>query len=374
MAITMVILIAATRLKNGAGYMALVTASTTIPVYLSNLFRSMDSGMFELSLHICVTINVICFPCMWFYIRSQLDNSFRIKPRQLLHFIPAIISLICNLWFYGALTPEQIAAERAYLQAGNENLPAIINDTLLFGQFFIYFPLMFRSVYKNRRYILENHTNSNYILMLWLPRFLWLFFILFFIVFAVYIIYPRTDVWLIPILNTIGMAYLTYSAIVHSRFYPDSSPSINSSTILPSGKNTDIAYKDEKSAIPELDRVQMQEICNKLCSYLKESRLYLQPELTLALLAKEVGIPQRAISRSINTWLKCNFFEFINQMRVEEAKRKLLELETADYNIDSIYQECGFRSRSTFFMVFKKIEGKTPAVWLKGHKTTVFES
>ena len=52
-------------------------------------------------------------------------------------------------------------------------------------------------------------------------------------------------------------------------------------------------------------------------------------------------------------------------MRVEEAKQKLMDLETSGYNIDSIYEECGFRSRSSFFMVFKKIEGKSPAAWLE---------
>ena len=53
------------------------------------------------------------------------------------------------------------------------------------------------------------------------------------------------------------------------------------------------------------------------------------------------------------------------EMAVEEAKRCLLTLETSGFNIDSIYSECGFRSRSTFFMVFKKIEGKSPAAWLE---------
>ncbi len=346
MAIVMIILAAATRLKNGAGYMALVVVSTTIPVYLSNLLRTMDSEWFQLSLYITITTNVICFPSMWLYIRSRIDSSFRFTTLQLLHFMPSIISLAVTLWFYTPMTPEQIAAERAYLEAGNENLPAIINDTLLFGQFFIYFPLMFRMVYKKRQYILENLSGSNYILMLWLPRFLWLFFLLFFAVFVMYVINPRTDVWLIPILNTIGMAYLTYSTIIHSQYYPDRFTEVQ--------QNTDPA-----------DAADMQQICSRTTEYLAASKAYLNPEISLALLAKETGIPARNLSRAINSHLNCNFFEFINKMRVEEAKRKLLELETSGYNIDSIFEECGFRSRSTFFMVFKKIEGATPAAWLK---------
>ena len=77
-----------------------------------------------------------------------------------------------------------------------------------------------------------------------------------------------------------------------------------------------------------------------------------------------MDLSQRTLSRSINGYLHLNFFEFINGMRVEEAKRRLLELDASGYTIDSIFAECGFRSRSTFFLVFKKTEGKTPAVWL----------
>jgi AraC-like DNA-binding protein len=51
-------------------------------------------------------------------------------------------------------------------------------------------------------------------------------------------------------------------------------------------------------------------------------------------------------------------------MRVEEAKRQLLELDDSGFNVDSVYAECGFRSRSTFFLAFKKMEGSTPAAWL----------
>lgn len=190
LSVTMVILISATRLKNGAGYMALVSASTTIPVYLSNLMRTLGSGAFEASLYVAVTLNVMCFPFLWFFVCSQLDREFRFTPRKLWHLLPSLISLVAALCYYVPMNAEGIAGERKFLEAGNENLPALINDVLLFGQFFVYFPLMFRFVNRKKRYILENYTDSDYVLLLWLPHFLWLFFILFFIVFIAYVITP----------------------------------------------------------------------------------------------------------------------------------------------------------------------------------------
>ena len=74
------------------------------------------------------------------------------------------------------------------------------------------------------------------------------------------------------------------------------------------------------------------------------------------------------ISRSINGYLHKNFFELINGMRVQEAKRLMCDLQS-HYTVESISGECGFRSRSTFFLVFKKTEGIPPAQWLKSvHK------
>ena len=36
--------------------------------------------------------------------------------------------------------------------------------------------------------------------------------------------------------------------------------------------------------------------------------------------------------------------------------------------VDSLYEECGFRTRSTFFLAFKKVEGLSPAQWLNSVK------
>ena len=113
-----------------------------------------------------------------------------------------------------------------------------------------------------------------------------------------------------------------------------------------------------------MDVLRMKETCNRVIDYLSSSRAYCRQDLSLAALARETAIPQKVLSRSINGYLKRNFFDLINEMRIEEAKRRLLELEISGFTIDSVYAECGFRTRSTFFLAFKKLEGKSPAQWL----------
>ncbi len=352
--ISLIILVVATGLRNGVGYMALVVISTTVPVYFSNLMREMGSDAFVMSLYIAGTINVLCFPSLWLFVHSQLDRPFRFRPLMLLHLLPALVSLAANLIFYLPKSPAEVEAEIAILNSGTENLPALVNDVILFGQYFIYFPVIFIYVYRRKKILMENYSDNDWLLLQWMPTFIWFFFALFTAVFVSYVIAPRTDVWLIPILNTAGVAYLTYSSI---RYVP-------SEPIIRPTEETVEADETNTAPVPALSYSQMQEICNLATEHLTSTRQFLDSDITLASLAKDISVPARNLSRSINSYLNRNFFEFINAMRVEYAKERLLELSTSEYNIDSIFSECGFRSRSSFFQVFKKMTGKTPAAWL----------
>ncbi len=352
--LSMLILIVATKLRNGIGYLALVVICTTVPVFFSNLMRELGSGAFVLSLYIAGTLNVLCFPFLWLFVHRQLDRPFRFKPVMLLHFMPSLVSLAANLIFYLPKSPAEVEAEIAILNGGTENLPALVNDVILFGQYMIYFPYLLVYSYRRKKVLMENYTDADYLLLQWMPTFLWLFFVLFTGVFVAYIIAPRTDVWLIPILDTMGMAYLIYSSI---RYVP-------SEPILRPLEETALQEESNTAPSTNLSYEQMKEICDLAIRHLTSTESYLNPEISLTSLAKEISVPQRNLSCSINSYLDCNFFEFINGMRVEFAKKRLLELSTSEYNIDSIYPECGFRSRSSFFQVFKKMTGKTPAAWL----------
>ncbi len=352
--LSMVILIVATKLRNGIEYMALVVICTTVPVFFSNLMRELGSGAFVLSLYIAGTLNVLCFPFLWLFVHSQLDRPFRFRPVMLLHFLPSLVSLAANLIFYLPKSPAEVEAEIAILNGGTENLPALVNDVILFVQYMIYFPYLLVYAYRRKKVLMENYSDSDYMMLQWLPRFLWIFFVLFTGVFVAYIIAPRTDVWLIPILDTLGMSYLIYCSIRYVPSDPVPRPSAESP----------IQEDSSSSPAPALSYSQMKDICEQVTEHLISTKSFLDPEITLASLAKAVSIPPRNLSRSINSHLNRNFFEFINGMRVEYAKNRLQELSTSDYNIDSIFSECGFRSRSSFFHVFKKITGKTPAAWL----------
>jgi len=51
------------------------------------------------------------------------------------------------------------------------------------------------------------------------------------------------------------------------------------------------------------------------------NKTYLNPELTLTDLAKGIGVNSKILSHVINEYYKQNFFDVINHLRIEDAKK-----------------------------------------------------
>ncbi len=92
-------------------------------------------------------------------------------------------------------------------------------------------------------------------------------------------------------------------------------------------------------------------------------RQYTNPSLSLESLAETMGISPRTLSSVINGHFKCSFVEYINQYRLDEAKRLLIE-EKKKPVLDIMYAS-GFNSKATFNALFKRVEGMTPSQYRK---------
>lgn len=104
-------------------------------------------------------------------------------------------------------------------------------------------------------------------------------------------------------------------------------------------------------------------------SLMKEEKVYTNHDLTLDLLSEKMGVSPRTLSSVINGYYGCNFFEYVNGYRIEEAKRLLTSEELKDTTVLDIMYEVGFNSKATFNGFFKKVEGLTPSEYRKQHAT-----
>jgi len=101
-----------------------------------------------------------------------------------------------------------------------------------------------------------------------------------------------------------------------------------------------------------------QELKNQLIMYFEESRPFLNSELRLNDLAEELNLSRHHTSQIINEHFDTNFFDFVNNYRIEEAK-ELLSKESSLSITDIIYAS-GFNNRVSFYKTFKKHTGTTP--------------
>jgi len=90
-------------------------------------------------------------------------------------------------------------------------------------------------------------------------------------------------------------------------------------------------------------------------------KIYLREGISLEELAQLLKVGRTTLSALINAEENVNFHTWINQLRIEEAKR--LFLENPDYSIIQIAELSGFSEHSNFSRMFKHITGQTPSAW-----------
>ena len=87
-------------------------------------------------------------------------------------------------------------------------------------------------------------------------------------------------------------------------------------------------------------------------------RIYHEPSYSRSDLAKELNVAEASVSRIINLHFKKSFPQVLNEYRVEDAKRLLLD---TDASIAVVAEEVGFNSISSFNRVFKDLAGQSPS-------------
>ncbi|MCL6296471.1 helix-turn-helix domain-containing protein [Jejuia spongiicola] len=103
----------------------------------------------------------------------------------------------------------------------------------------------------------------------------------------------------------------------------------------------------------------------KLEIYIKGEKKYLNPNLTLKAISKELSLSEGYLSQLINKNTDSNFNDYINLLRIGESKEMLANPDYNNYTIVAIGLESGFNSKSSFYSAFKKHTGKTPMEYKK---------
>ncbi|MBE9463828.1 helix-turn-helix domain-containing protein [Dyadobacter subterraneus] len=126
-----------------------------------------------------------------------------------------------------------------------------------------------------------------------------------------------------------------------------------------------LRVKYQKSTIGDL---LLSEIHLQVRQLMQQEKLFKDPELSLNKLAHQLNIHPNALSQVINTVENKNFYDYINELRIEEFKGILMRPENHRFTLLALAYEVGFNSKTSFNRNFKKKIGLSPTAYLKQQK------
>lgn len=101
-----------------------------------------------------------------------------------------------------------------------------------------------------------------------------------------------------------------------------------------------------------------QQLFQSLSTLLEDKRLYTDSDLTLARVARRLGVSARDVSNAVNRCTSENFSRMINGFRIRNAQTMLRD---TDLPVTEIMFSSGFVSKSNFNTEFRRISGQTPS-------------
>ena len=371
-------------------------------LFLFYLFNTDRLYEYPWMLGITLPFPLLHGPLLYLYVLTSTRTQ-QLHPRMALHLIPAILTYIGLIPFF-KLTPEEKIYVFRHQGAGFEWFNTVIVYALIVSGFtYVFFSLL--ELHRYKKSIADRFSDIEKINLQWLRY-------LIFGILAIWLVIAFLDddkvifgvvVIFVVFLGYFGIKHVgvfTYQqtlsgkshhaaktevAVVHQRDDLSSSfiPAENTPAPSPeegeggsstsdaddglppdsaSEPGTPVKLKYERSGLlPEI----AEKIHADLNRMMSREKSYRESELTLAGLADLLNIHPHTLSQVINTYEHKNFYDYINQLRVEEFKHIVHLPKNRQFTLLSLAFEAGFNSKTAFNRNFKKVTGLSPSAYLK---------
>jgi len=303
-------------------------------------------------------------PLLFLFTLSIIYSDFKLSVKHFSLLVPFIISTITLLPnFYLASKSEQLLFYHNY----THTFEGKFSYTLAHLQNLFYIIFTFFLLARYKKLLFENYSKSTGTNYKWLLQMNIICLILFIVALAKNLYRFGNHFGFISILRfstslvMLGFTcWLILKALNAPKLFRGISSDLRSASIL----------KIEKIN-SESDHWNSQKM--KLKEFMLEKEPYLDSDLTIKNLASQMQMEERDLSILINTQLNFNFYEFINNYRVNKAKKILEDRSQSKLTILEILYLVGYNSKSSFNTAFKKATGVTPTAYRKKFQKKEFE-
>ncbi|WED24632.1 helix-turn-helix domain-containing protein [Vibrio sp. JC009] len=137
---------------------------------------------------------------------------------------------------------------------------------------------------------------------------------------------------------------------------------------------SEIAESDSEAGTPETENNGLSDgiihqTIEQMQDYMNSEKPFLDPDFSVYVLADALNIPRRTLSQVLSAGLSKNFYQYVNEFRIEEVKVQL-ECQDEKTTILDIAFQAGFKSKSSFNSLFKQHCDLTPSQYRKKIKQT----
>jgi len=294
-------------------------------------------------------------PLLYLYVKFMTNPVRKFNWFSLLHFIPFIAFFTVSVIFRNIPLMKDL---RSFFEPDRFISLRIVYSTSFLLSVSAYSILAFISIREHQDYLknIVSYT-SDVITLNWLKILSISFYVAFLILFV------------LGGLNMIGdfipfdpyfvvFAFIAVFSFVYS-FYGIKQPVIF-------GYEVKVQEEEEKKETEKYIKSGLkdklaEEYLDKLVTYVRTSKPYLNRDLSIQDLSVLTGIPRHHITQVLNEKHKKNFFTFINEYRVQEVIARFSDPKNNNFTILAIAFDSGFNSKTTFNSIFKSQTGKTPS-------------
>ena len=291
-------------------------------------------------------------PFLYLYTTYLIKGSPKFNFHDLWHFAPAIFFITSYLLFFEEVISLNVVT---YFEKDSLLWVRIVFGLTFFSSVLIYTILTFVRLNDYRKTLTHRiNTGEASFKLLWLNFIALLFSIIFLTYLVVGLVNAVTFAKTLDLglISHIGLTVLAYTVSYFGLRQP--SIFLNLYNRKMSAQGADL------QEIKPLKKPNVEELVSNLDDYMKRERPYLNPELTLTELAKELNMKKSELTHLLNNHLGKNFFSYVNSYRLEAVLAKLEDPASSHLTILSIAYDSGFNSKSTFNGLFKQYTGLTP--------------
>ncbi|MCG8306175.1 MAG: helix-turn-helix domain-containing protein [Cytophagales bacterium] len=297
-------------------------------------------------------------PLIYFYTKALTNTGFSLSDVSIKHFVPVIIEFLLQ----AVQVIHSIQDDQLYYNTPLYFYATPISYLWAAGSILFYLHLSLKTINNHEAWVLKNFSNLKEITLNWLKklivyyRLLWMVWVPFVTTFLLFFRFQLQYLSIVLVLYFL-MLILTYLTLWIG---------------LEGLKNGNLIFlkpNEEKTSnknFRKLTRSEIQDYINKIIQLMNQERVYLNENLSLKELAVQLKADPNLISFILNNHMDRNFYDFINNYRIEEVIKKLNDPSFKHLTLLGIAMESGFNSKTTFNRVFKQVTGMTPSEFQKG--------